>query len=145
MDFYNIIQHAHSGLRYAVLALLILAIIQSIIGFAGKRPYTNGNRIINLLAMIFTHTQLLVGIVLYFISPVVQFNSETMKNSTLRYFAVEHWVGMLVAIVLITIGHSKSKKIILPEIKHRTIAVYYAVALTVVVGTLIMGHIPVLK
>jgi hypothetical protein len=95
--------------------------------------------------MIFTHTQLLVGIVLYFISPVVQFNSETMKNSTLRYFAVEHWVGMLVAIVLITIGHSKSKKIILPEIKHRTIAVYYAVAILVVVGTLVQGHLPILK
>ncbi len=145
MDAYNIIQHLHSGLRYAVLAFLILAIIQSIIGFAGKKPYTNGNRIINMIAMILTHTQLLVGIVLYFISPLVQFNSETMKNSTLRYFAVEHWVGMLVAVVLITIGHSKSKTIVLPEIKHRTIAIYYAIAITVVVGTLIMGHIPVLK
>ena len=145
MDFYNIIQHAHSGFRYAVLVFLILAIIQSIIGFAGKRPYTNGNRIINLLAMIFTHTQLLVGIILYFISPMVQFTSDTMKNPTLRYFAVEHWFGMIIAVVLITIGHSKSKKIVLPEIKHRTIAIYYAIALTVVVGTLIMGHIPVLK
>ena len=145
MNFYNIIQHLHSGLRYAVIVFLILAIIQSIIGFAGKRPYTNGNRIINLLAMIFTHTQLLVGVILYFISPLVQFNSETMKNSTLRYFAVEHWFGMLIAVVLITIGHAKSKKIVLPEIKHRTIAIYYAIALTVVVGTLIMGHIPVLK
>ena len=145
MDFYNIIQHAHSGFRYAVLVFLILAIIQSIIGFAGKRPYTNGNRIINLLAMIFTHTQLLVGVVLLFVSPMVQFNSETMKNPTLRYFAVEHWFGMIIAVVLITIGHAKSKKIVLPEIKHRTVAIYYSIALAVAVGTLIMGHIPVLK
>ena len=145
MDFYNIIQHAHSGFRYAVIVFLILAIIQSVIGAAGKRPYTNGNRIINMLAMIFTHTQLLIGIVLYFISPMVQFTSDTMKNPTLRYFAVEHWFGMLIAVALITIGHSKSKKIVQPEIKHRTIAIYYVIALTVVVGTLIMGHIPVLK
>ena len=145
MDFYNIIQHAHSGFRYAVIVFLILAIIQSIIGFAGKKPYTNGNRIINMLAMIFTHTQFTFGVVLYFISPLVQFNSETMKNATTRYFTVEHWVMMIIAIVLITIGHSKSKKIVLPEIKHRTIAIYYAIALTVVVVTLVMGHIPVLK
>ena len=145
MNFYNIIQHAHSGFRYAVIVFLILAIIQSIIGFAGKRPYTKGNRIINLLAMIFTHTQLLVGVILYFISPMVQFTSDTMKNPTLRYYAVEHWFGMIIAVVLITIGHAKSKKIVLPEIKHRTVAIYYAIALTVVVGTLIMGHIPVLK
>jgi len=68
-----------------------------------------------------------------------------MKNSTLRYFAVEHWVGMLAAVVLITIGHSKSKKIILPEVKHKTIAIYYLIAIIVVVGTLASGHIPILK
>jgi hypothetical protein len=145
MNAYTIINHLHSVNRYAVLTFLILAIIQSLIGFAGKRPYTNGNRIINMLAMIFTHIQLTLGVVLYFLSPMVQFNSETMKNDALRYFAVEHWVGMLAAIVLITIGHSKSKKIVLPEIKHKTIAIYYLIAILIVVGTLAAGHIPILK
>ncbi|MEO8886751.1 MAG: cytochrome B [Mucilaginibacter sp.] len=145
MDAYNIIQHLHSGFRYVVLVLLILAIIQSLIGWINKSPYTEGNRKINLFTLISVHTQLLIGIVLYIISPMVRFNSETMKNSTLRYFAVEHWVGMVIAIVLITIGHSKSKKIVLPEVKHKTIALYYLIALLIVVGTLAAGHIPILK
>ena len=145
MDAYNIINHLHSGFRYVVVTLLILAIIQSILGASNKSPYTERHRKINLFAMISVHTQLLIGVVLYILSPLVQFTGETMKNSTLRYFAVEHWFGMIIAIALITIGHSKSKKIVLPEIKHRTIGIYYAIALTVVVGTLIMGHIPVFK
>ena len=145
MNAYNIIQHLHSGFRYVVLVLLILAIIQSLIGWINKSPYTEGNRKINLFTLISVHTQLLIGIVLYIISPLVQFNSETMKNSSLRYFAVEHWVGMVIAIILITIGHSKSKKIVLPEIKHKTIAIYYLIALLIVVGSLAAGHIPILK
>lgn len=145
MNLYNIVLHLHSGLRYVVIVLVILAIVQSLLGAANKSPYSEFNRKVNLFAMISVHTQLLIGIVLYIISPLVQFTSETMKNSTLRYFAVEHWFGMIIAIALITIGHSKSKKIVLPEIKHRTIGIYYAIALTVVVATLIMGHIPVLK
>ncbi|GAB2986602.1 cytochrome B [Mucilaginibacter puniceus] len=145
MDAYTIINHLHSGFRYIVLVLLILAIIQSLLGAVNKSPYTEFNRKVNMFAMISAHTQLLIGIILYIISPMVQFTGETMKNPTLRYFAVEHWFGMIIAIALITIGHSKSKKIALPQIKHRTIGIYYAIALTVVVGTLIMGHIPVFK
>ncbi len=145
MEVYNIIKQAHSGWRYVVLVLLILTIIRAFIGWANKGPYSEGNRKLNLFAMISAHIQLLLGIVLYFLSPMVQFNSETMKNNTLRYFAVEHWFGMVIAIALITIGHSKSKKIVLPEIKHKTIAIYYLIAVLIVVGTLVAGHIPVLK
>ena len=145
MDAYNILRQAHSGWRYVVLVLLILTVIRALIGWLNKGPYTEGNRKLNLFAMVSMHIQLLLGIVLYFLSPMVQFNSETMKNSTLRYFAVEHWFGMLIAIVLITIGHSKSKKIVLPEVKHKTIAIYYLIAILIVVGTLAAGHLPILK
>lgn len=142
MTPYNIVLHLHSGFRYVVFILVLLAIIQSLSGWLGRRPYTEGNRKINLFALISAHTQLLIGIVLYFLSPNVQFNSDTMKNDTTRYFTVEHWLGMLVAIVLITIGHSKSKKIVLPEGKHKTIAIYYIIALLVIVGTILAGHLP---
>src|ERR1700759_3101576 len=125
MSAYSIFKELHSGFRYIVFVLVLLAIIQSLLGWLGKKPYTELNRKINLFALISAHTQLLIGIVLYFLSPNVQFNSETMKNETTRYFTVEHWVMMIIAIVLITIGHSKSKKIVLPEAKHKTIAIFY--------------------
>lgn len=144
MDTYVIIKQLHSGFRYIVFLLVLVAIIQSLLGWLGQKPYTETNRKINLFALISAHTQLLIGIVLLFVSPLVHFNSSTMKDSVTRYFSVEHWVGMVIAIVLITIGHSKSKKIILPESKHRTIAIFYIIAFIVIVGTIMAGHLPVL-
>ena len=145
MDAYIFVRQLHSGFRYVVFVLVLLAIIQSLMGWLGKSPYTSGNRKINLFTLISAHTQLLIGIVLFFLSPLVQFNSGTMKNDTTRYYTVEHWVMMIIAIVLITIGHSKSKKLVLPEAKHRIIFLFYSIALLVVIGALAAGHIPILK
>jgi len=144
MSAYEIFKDLHSIFRYVVLILALLAIIQSLLGWFGKKPYTELNRKINLFTLISAHTQLLIGIVLYFLSPLVQFNSETMKNDTTRYFTVEHWFGMLIAIALITIGYSKSKKAASPEAKHKKVAIFYVIALLVIAGTLISGHLPVL-
>src|ERR1700744_6326380 len=101
MNAYEFFKNLHSGFRYVVFIMVVLAIIQSVLGWLGKKPYTEVNRRVNLFALISAHTQLLIGIVLYFLSPNVQFNSDTMKNDTTRYFTVEHWLGMLIAIVLI--------------------------------------------
>jgi hypothetical protein len=143
MTAYSFVQQLHSGFRYIVLVLFIYAIISALIGWFGKRPYTNGNRLVNLFAMISAHSQLLIGIALYFLSPLVQFNGSTMKDPTTRYFTVEHQVMMLIALVLITIGHSKSKKAVLPETKHKTIALFYGIALLIIIGALAQGKISI--
>jgi hypothetical protein len=145
MDAYYFIKQLHSGFRYVVFVLILLAIIQSLMGWLSKSPYTGGNRKVNLFTLISAHTQLLIGIVLYFLSPLVQFNSGTMKNGTTRYFTVEHWVMMIIAIVLITIGYSKSKKLVLPEAKHRIIFIFYGIAFLVVIGALMAGKLPILR
>lgn len=144
MSAYIFVKDLHSGFRYIVFILVVIAIIQSLLGWQGKKPYTELNRKLNLFALISAHTQLLIGIILYFLSPLVQFNSATMKNDTTRYFTVEHWIMMIIAIVLITIGHSKSKKIILPEAKHKIIAIYYIIAFLVIIGAIVAGHLPIL-
>lgn len=144
MNAYSIFRQLHSGFRYIIFVLLIAAIIQSLLGWLNRKPYTELNRKINLFTLISAHTQLLIGIVLFFISPNVQFNANTMKNDTTRYFTVEHWVMMLIAIVLITIGYSKSKKIVMPESKHRTVAIYYLVGLLIIIGTILAGRIPII-
>jgi hypothetical protein len=144
MSIYEIFKDLHSGFRYVVFVLVLVAIIQSLLGWLGKKPYTEVNRKINLFALISAHTQLLIGIVLYFLSPYVQFNSGTMKNETTRYFTVEHWVMMLIAIALITVGHSKAKRIETSEGKHKTIAIFYIIAFLVIIGAIMAGHLPVL-
>ncbi|TSJ43882.1 cytochrome B [Mucilaginibacter corticis] len=145
MNAYSFVQHLHSGFRYIVMVLFIYTILMALLGWLGNRPYTNGNRLSNLFAMISAHTQLLIGIVLYFLSPLVAFNSTTMKDPVTRYFTVEHWVMMIVAIALITVGHSKSKKLVLPEAKHKTIALFYGIALLIIIGALAAGKISILK
>ena len=142
MNAYSFFVHLHSGFRYLVFILVVLAIVFSLIGWLRNGPFTAFNKRINLFALIAAHTQLLIGIVLLFISPYVQFNSSTMKNSVTRYFTVEHWVGMLIAIILITIGYSKSKKVILPIDKHKTVAIYYLIAIVIIIATILAGHIP---
>jgi len=145
MNAYSFVQHLHSGFRYIVMVLFIYTILMALLGWLGNRPYTNGNRLSNLFAMISAHTQLLIGIVLYFLSPLVAFNSTTMKDPVTRYFTVEHWVIMIIAIALITVGHSKSKKLVLPEAKHKTIALFYGIALLIIIGALAAGKISILK
>ncbi|MBN2731433.1 MAG: cytochrome B [Balneolaceae bacterium] len=109
---YNILLHAHSGLRWLVLIALIIALFQTY-----TRRGTTGNIMETksvLITFILTHVQLLVGLILYFISPKVIFGANTMSNSMLRFFTVEHFIGMIIAIVLITMGYTKAKKADLP-------------------------------
>jgi heme A synthase len=100
---YTVLTSAHSGLRWIVILFLILAIIKSF-----SKEYSNANKKLNLFTMIFSHFQLLIGIILYFVSPKVQFNASTMSNSMLRFFTMEHAIMMLLYVVLITIGKKKA-------------------------------------
>ncbi|EHQ26353.1 hypothetical protein [Mucilaginibacter paludis] len=142
MTLYSFFKYLHSGFRYVVLILILLAIIQALAGLFGKKAYTDGNRKLNLFAMISAHTQLLIGLVLYFLSPFVQFNAQTMKQADTRYWTVEHLTMMIFALVLITIGHSRSKKAVLPEAKHRAIVVFYLLAVVVILAAIIQSHRP---
>ena len=144
MNAYTIFKYIHSGLRFIVVILLLWAIIQSLAGWLGKKTYTEGNRKANLFAMISAHTQLLFGIVLYFLSPLVQFGANTMKDATTRYWTVEHISMMIIALVLITIGHAKSKRANTPVAKHKAIAIFYIIAVIIVVVALSAGHVPLL-
>jgi peptidoglycan/LPS O-acetylase OafA/YrhL len=139
MTAYSFFRELHSGFRYIVLLLLLLAIIRAWADWLGKKPYSEGQRKLNLFTLISMHTQLLIGLVLYFLSPFVQFNSQTMKDDTTRYWTVEHLTAMIIAIVLITVGHSKSKKATLPEGKHKAIAIFYTLGLAIVVVTIILS------
>jgi len=67
-----------------------------------------------------------------------------MQNPDLRYWTLEHLVMMLFAIALITVGHSRSKKIAAPEGKHRAIAIFYLLAVLVIVAAISQGHRPLL-
>ena len=121
---------AHSGLRWIALLLLLLAIINA---FTAKN-YEKKQRLVNLFTMITFHTQLVLGIILYFISDKVQFTEGWMKEAMYRFYGMEHLTGMLLAIIAITIGHSKSKKGADAAAKFKAIKLWYVLALILVVA-----------
>jgi hypothetical protein len=146
MNSYLILKYFHSGWRYVVLALVLIAIISAFAGWFGKNNYTNGNRKLNLFAMISMHIQLLIGLVLYFMSPKVNLGDfgGAMKDSVSRYWTVEHALMMIIAIILITIGHSKSKKAISGANKHKNVAIFYTISFLIVLGAIWMSGYPIL-
>lgn len=139
---YNFLLHLHSGFRYIVMLLVVVAILQSFVGWLGNGAYSETNRKINLFALISAHTQLLIGLILYFVSPLVVFGSDTMKDPVTRYWTVEHISMMIFAIILITVGYSRSKRAVNPVAKHRGIAIYYSLALLVIVVAIIQSMRP---
>src|SRR5690554_1955643 len=145
MNSYLILKYFHSGWRYVVLALVLIAIISAFAGWFGKNNYTNGNRKLNLFAMISMHVQLLIGLVLYFMSPKVNLGDfgGAMKDSVSRYWTVEHALMMIIAIIIITIGHSKSKKATSGANKHKNVAIFYTISLLIVLGAISMSGYPI--
>ena len=133
MNAYKLLLEFHSGFRYIVFLLVVIAIVRAFADWNGKKAYSEGNRKFNLFTMIAVHTQVLLGLALYFVSPNVKFGGGVMKDPTGRYWTVEHISMMLIAMILITIGHSKSKKAIVPEAKHKAIAIFYTLAFLIIV------------
>jgi hypothetical protein len=131
--------HGHSGLRYLVLVLLLVVIVRSIAGFLRNKPFSQLDNALSLGLLITTHIQFLLGLVLYFLSPNVQFNGNTMKDSVLRYWAVEHLVGMLIAVVLITIARSTAKRMSESLAKHKRLAIFNSIALLIIIATIMQS------
>ena len=142
---YQFLFGLHSGLRYIVILLFALALIMALVGLFGRRSYTEANRKVNLFSMISAHIQLLTGLILYFVSPKVMYSNmaAAMKDPIIRYWTVEHLVMMLFAVILITIGHSRSKKAIDAVNKHRAIALFYGLALLVILLAIYQSGRPI--
>lgn len=129
----NFLQHAHSGLRWVALILLVAAIFNAL-SSKGKGKYEKKDKMLNLFAMIVLHIQLVIGLVLYFISPKVQFIEGWMKIKQLRFYGMEHLLIMIIAIAVVTIGRKKAENA--PNIakKHTTIAAWYTIGLILILA-----------
>ncbi|WP_348812293.1 hypothetical protein [Flavobacterium maritimum] len=131
---YEFIQKFHSGWAYLALLLLVIAVVNSFMGKTSKKEFTSKDKKIALFALIGTHTQLLIGLVLYFVSPLGLSSLGQMKDAALRLTSLEHPLLNLIAIVLITIGWSKHKKAVSNEAKFKSIAVFYGLGLVFILS-----------
>lgn len=136
---YNTVKILHSYWAYLVLLILVLATLNAIIKTIGNKEYEAKDFRISLFTLIVTHIHMLLGIILFFAADYFSLISEmgmgeVMKNSTLRSNIVEHPFTMIVAVALITIGYSKHKKKLTSKNKLKTIAIFYTIALILVLA-----------
>jgi uncharacterized membrane protein len=136
---YTGLLHAHNLFRWLVLLALVLALVFAFIGWAGKKEWSKKDKITGLVLTIFMDIQFLIGFILYaFVSPYTQTAfadfGAAMKNALLRFYAVEHILLMVVALVFVHIGKSKTKKGTLSWKKHRVAAIWFGLALILVLA-----------
>ncbi|AHF15737.1 Eukaryotic cytochrome b561 [Niabella soli DSM 19437] len=130
--------HLHSFLRWIILLLLVIAILRSI--GAGNKPFTIGQRRIGSFLTIVVDIELLIGLIQWFTGPwgYKQLTSrpmaEIMADPVARFFTVEHITMMIIAVALIHIGKSAGKKNISDRKKHRKTALFYVLALIIILA-----------
>ncbi|HCW07891.1 MAG TPA: cytochrome B [Cytophagales bacterium] len=130
----------HSANRFILLALLLLVIVRAFNGWQKKSAFEATDNKLGLFLFISTHTQLLLGLILYFISPAVVFSGESMKDSVARYWLVEHISGMFIAIVLITMARITAKKMTDDTAKHKRLFTFNLLALVIVAAMIALSH-----
>ncbi|WP_432412069.1 hypothetical protein [Rasiella sp. SM2506] len=140
---YTTIQFIHSYWAYLVVFVVLIATINALAGYIGNKEYSPKDFRLALFALITTHIQFLIGLVLYFVSPLGVQNitnvgmAEVMGNSLYRLYAVEHPLVMILTVVFITIGYSKHKKKLVSKPKFKMLAIFYSIALI-----LLLSRIP---
>jgi|ERR1700733_9568992 len=138
---YNTLLFLHSLLRWVILLLALTAIYRSFIGMRAGKPFTAADKKTGLFLMISAHTTLLIGLYQWMVGPWGLQNilnmgmAAVMKDPVYRFYAVEHMTGMIIAIVLITIGRGVSKKNIPDTLKHKKTFWFFLVALVIILAS----------
>lgn len=137
---YTGLLHLHNLLRWVILILLLVALFRHLAGMNNKRAVSAGDKKVDLFLMIAAHITLLVGLYQWIAGPwglkliTAKGMSVVMKDSAYRFFAIEHLTGMLIAIVLITIGRGKVKRAV-DYTAHKKAFWFFLLALIVILAS----------
>jgi hypothetical protein len=138
---YTAVLVLHSLLRWVVLALGVLALVRAFGGWFGRRPWTAADKKVGLFFMISVDVQVLLGLLLYFVlSPITraafaQFGAA-MKVKELRFWAVEHIMLMVLAVVAVHVARVLSKRATDDTARHRRVAIGFAVAMLLMLAAI---------
>ena len=132
-NLYPLIKESHSLLRWLVLALSVIVVMNFLLGAVSKKVYDKVENLLTLFYIISVDVQLLLGLLLYFVfSPITKSlfeGNSSMSDATTRFYAVEHPLTMLLAIVFAHVGRSVSKKGATDIIKFRRGLLWFALSL----------------
>lgn len=140
MSFYQILNILHSYNRYLILGAFIFVLYRAYTGWLGRKSYERPDNTAAAALLGLAHLQLLLGLILYFYSPLTTLArtnmGAAMKDPWQRYFGVEHLAMMVIAVVLIQLGRTFSKRATDPVAKHKKVAIYLTIAALIIIGTL---------
>lgn len=135
---YTGLLHLHHTLAYVILILLLVNIFRHVANL--HKPFMPSDRKLGLFLMIAAHITLLIGLYQCIAGPFGWIHkpadTDIMKNGFWRFYLIEHPVGMIVAIALITIGKGIAKKDISDYNKHKRSAWLFSVALIIILATI---------
>lgn len=129
--FLDILKKAHSGIGILILFAILLIIFYLIIRYVIKKPFNKSNRTAALIGMALVHLQIILGLVLYLVSPlgIANFSGKAMKDPISRLYILEHPTAMIVAAILITIGYLSIRNDRLSDVrKYSRVLLLYAIA-----------------
>jgi hypothetical protein len=134
---YPLVLTLHSLVRWAIVIVGIVAIVRAFMGWRGGKPWAQLDDRLGLAFTSVMDLNLLLGLLLYFVlSPIttgaLRDMGAAMGNSALRYFAVEHILIMIIAVVVAHIGRSRSKKAATDTGKHKQAAIFFTAAMVLV-------------
>ena len=133
---YPILLLLHNFMRWLVLASLLFSIYRACRGAVSKIPFTKTDNAARHWTATITHIQLLIGMVLYFQSPVIHYfrasTRHAFRHPDITFFGLIHSSLMLIAIVLVTIGSARAKRQQTDSAKYKTILTWYSVALLII-------------
>ena len=138
---YTFLLVLHSWLRWALVIVAVGATARAVAGWRGQRAWTARDDQLGLALTIVMDLQIFVGLLLYLgFSPLTQAALQdfgaAMGNATLRFWAVEHVFGMVVALALTHLGRARSRRATEPAARHRQAAIFFALATIVLLVTI---------
>jgi uncharacterized membrane protein len=133
---YEALKIVHSLLRYALVFAAIYAIYRAVSGLQNKTPYTSADNKASVFLIAFVHTQLVLGLLLYFVFSPWTSLPMNMKDSVIRFWKVEHIAVMVIAVVLFQLGRTFSKKATEDIQKHKKAAIFYGIAFVLMMASI---------
>ena len=137
----------HSLLRWAVLLTGLLAVARAFSGWRSRRPWTLHDERIGFWFITSLDLQFLLGLLLYVaLSPLTraafQDFGAAMRDNVLRFWAVEHVFGMVLAIALAHVGRSRVHKTGDDGRRHKLSLIFFTLALILILGSIPWPTLP---
>jgi hypothetical protein len=133
---YVALLHVHNATRWIVLAAALVAILMAVRGLVTRSPWTRRSRAGSLAFVVAMDVQLVVGLLLYALSPLVRSGladvAAGMADATIRFFLVEHLLLMVLAVAAAHVGSVAVRRATSDRAKHARAATWFSVSLLLV-------------